>query len=324
MALVSLRNVELSLDHGHPLRGVDVAAHYLSANRPWLTLYGLRVRPAHSEDSGELGLIQTLIPDELMLAIFVRLDPHAVGRASCVCRQWRILGDNPAIWQRACSNAFRHSTYSQNMELVLTNHRGSWKKMFLERPHLRFDGLFISRNTYLRTGIAEWRVKNPVHMVAYFRYLRFYPDGRVLYRTSPEKPTKVSRSMKSWETSRKLSLSSDVSGVLCGKYRIKDDLLSCVTVYPNSKATEFRMRMKVRSTTPGANNRLDLRSIATKDNDGSEQVVLDADDPGAEDDPEGALKHKRGMASFIFVPWEKIESCPYNLPVDKMDFYVCG
>lgn len=58
--------------------------------------------------------------------------------------------------------------------------------MFLQRPHLRFDGLFVSRNTYIRTGITEWRIKNPVHMVCYFRYLRFLPDGRFLYRTSPE------------------------------------------------------------------------------------------------------------------------------------------
>ena len=58
--------------------------------------------------------------------------------------------------------------------------------MFLQRPHLRFGGLYVSRNTYIRTGITEWRIKNPVHMVCYFRYLRFLPDGRFLYRTSPE------------------------------------------------------------------------------------------------------------------------------------------
>ena len=58
--------------------------------------------------------------------------------------------------------------------------------MFLQRPHLRFDGLYVSRNTYIRTGITEWRIRNPVHMVCYFRYLRFLPDGDFLYRTSPE------------------------------------------------------------------------------------------------------------------------------------------
>ena len=44
--------------------------------------------------------------------------------------------------------------------------------MYLERPHLRFDGLYVSRNTYIRTGVTEWRVKNPVHLVCYYRYFR--------------------------------------------------------------------------------------------------------------------------------------------------------
>ena len=61
--------------------------------------------------------------------------------------------------------------------------------MFLERPHLRLDGAFagwcltalagqaagpspvdaagiyVSRNTYIKTGITEWRIRNPVHLV---------------------------------------------------------------------------------------------------------------------------------------------------------------
>ena len=37
---------------------------------------------------------------------------------------------------------------------------------------MRFDGVYVSRNTYMRTGIVEWRVKNPVHLVCYYRYYR--------------------------------------------------------------------------------------------------------------------------------------------------------
>lgn len=54
----------------------------------------------------------------------------------------------------------------------LLHHRGSWRDLYLQRPHLRFDGVYVSRNTYLRTGLVEWRVKNPVHLVCYFRYYR--------------------------------------------------------------------------------------------------------------------------------------------------------
>ena len=58
--------------------------------------------------------------------------------------------------------------------------------MFMDRPHLRFDGVYVSRNTYIKRGIVEWRVRNACHVVCYFRYCRFSPDGTLLYRTSPE------------------------------------------------------------------------------------------------------------------------------------------
>ncbi len=60
--------------------------------------------------------------------------------------------------------------------------------MFVDRPHLRFDGVYVSRNTYIKRGIVEWRVRNACHVVCYFRYCRFSPDGTLLYRTSPEVP----------------------------------------------------------------------------------------------------------------------------------------
>ena len=88
--------------------------------------------------------------------------------------------------------------------------------MILDRPHLRFDGLYVSRNTYLRTGIVEWRVKNPVHMVCYFRYYRFYPDGHLLYRTSPEVVSKVARTMT--DAPRKLKHDDTLTW---GRYRLE-------------------------------------------------------------------------------------------------------
>jgi len=80
--------------------------------------------------------------------------------------------------------------------------------MYLNRPRLRFDGIFISKykiqpnfksfknlffpinncfcvgkNTYVRQGTTEWTYHQPVHSVVYYRYLRFFPrEDRVLYR----------------------------------------------------------------------------------------------------------------------------------------------
>lgn len=32
-------------------------------------------------------------------------------------------------------------------------------------PDLCISGLYVSRNTYIRSGVAEWTVTNPVHVV---------------------------------------------------------------------------------------------------------------------------------------------------------------
>ncbi len=45
--------------------------------------------------------------------------------------------------------------------------------MFVHHPHLRFDGLYVSRNTYVKTGVVEFTNHKPVHLVTYFRYFRW-------------------------------------------------------------------------------------------------------------------------------------------------------
>lgn len=47
----------------------------------------------------------------------------------------------------------------------------------------------------MRTGVVEWRANNTVHLVSYFRYFRFLPDGTFIYRTSPLVVSKVVKSL---------------------------------------------------------------------------------------------------------------------------------
>jgi hypothetical protein len=43
--------------------------------------------------------------------------------------------------------------------------------------------------------VVEWRVRNAVHLVLYYRYVRFHPDGSFCYRTSPEPLARVHKSL---------------------------------------------------------------------------------------------------------------------------------
>jgi F-box protein 9 len=65
----------------------------------------------------------------------------------------------------------------------------SWREMYLERPRLNFDGVYISKASYARAG--EYSLDSfysPWHLVEYYRYLRFFSNGTVLFLTSPDEP----------------------------------------------------------------------------------------------------------------------------------------
>ena len=49
-------------------------------------------------------------------------------------------------------------------------------------------------------------------------------------------------------------------------------------------------------------------------------------DAGAEpeDDVPGMRAHKRGLSTYVFVPWERIADSPLNKPIGEMDVFIPG
>ncbi|AEO65953.1 uncharacterized protein THITE_2150148 [Thermothielavioides terrestris NRRL 8126] len=79
--------------------------------------------------------------------------------------------------------AFYHSLYSC-----------SWQRMFRLRPRIRFNGCYISTVNYIRAGQASsyqvtWN--SPVHIVTFYRYLRFFRDGTVISLLTTAEPADV-------------------------------------------------------------------------------------------------------------------------------------
>jgi F-box protein 9 len=70
----------------------------------------------------------------------------------------------------------------------------SWQRMFRLRPRIRFNGCYISTVNYIRAGQASihsvtWN--SPVHIVTYYRYLRFSRDGTVISLLTTSEPADV-------------------------------------------------------------------------------------------------------------------------------------
>ncbi|KAJ0976892.1 hypothetical protein J5N97_012366 [Dioscorea zingiberensis] len=309
-----------------------ITMQFMGTERPWLNLYGIRVRPiaafgsVSSKPFVDPALIHRCLPDELLFEVFTRMTPYTLGRAACVCRKWRYTIRNPSLWRSACLKTWQLSGPTANYQIVQSVYDGSWKKMWVHRPRIRMDGLYVSRNTYIRVGVAEWKVTNPVHVVCYYRYLRFYPNGKFLYKQiSSQKVKEVARCMN-FRTSR-------ADCVYKGDYGLDGDLIKAAILYPGVRRTLLRIHLRLRGTTVGANNRLDLLKLVTTGVDESELNDPDDDMLGVvegwgEDETHNpdvpAISHKRGLTPFVFVPFEEVETSVLNLPVDKMDYYVTG
>lgn len=307
------------------------AAQYFVTHRPWLDLYGVNVRPvapfgsASSKPVVDSALMHRCLPDELLYEIFARMTPYNLGRAACVCRKWRYTVRNPVFWRNACLKAWQLSGAVENYKLLQSNYSGSWRKMWLSRPRVRVDGLYVSRNTYIRAGIAEWKITNPVHIVCYFRYLRFYPSGRFLYKNSSQKVKDVVKCMNFRAPKPHICHG--------GRYTLSDDKVEGALLYPGLRPTVWRIRLRLRGTTAGANNRMDLLSIVTSgvnDNEisGPDGDILGVVETWQEDETHHpdvpATSHKRGLTPFVFVPFEEAETSVLNLPVEQMDYFVPG
>ncbi|KAJ4837089.1 F-box protein 7 [Turnera subulata] len=289
---------------------------YLVTRRPWLDLYGVNVRPVApygslSRRHFDPALLHRCLPDELLFEVFSRMAPYDIGRAACVCRKWRYALRNPILWRSACLKAWqliyrlisveKLSGVVENYKILQSKYESSWRKMWLFRPRLRTDGLYVSRNTYIRAGVREWTVTNPVHL------------------TSGQTVKEVVKFMN--------FRAPKTDGVFSGRYTLTDDKVEAAFKYPGLAPTMWKICLRLRGTTPGANNRMDLLSLVTSRLDdngisGPEEEILGPDE--GQEDAISRISHRRGLAPFTFVPFEEADRSVLNLPVEKMDYYVPG
>ena len=84
---------------------------------------------------------------------------------------------------------------SPQPHLALSPTYPSYQKMFRCRPRIRFNGCYISTVNYHRPGAAtsssNATYTSPVHIVTYYRYLRFFRDGTCISLLTTVEPMDV-------------------------------------------------------------------------------------------------------------------------------------
>lgn len=190
--------------------------------------------------------------------------------------------------------------------------------------------MHVFRNQYLRRGQVELRTRVAVHIVRYFRYYVFLSDGSFLYRTTPAPPS-AQRCLARARTGLR------TPGVMSGELHVTPaGGVHTVIAMMHGQLSMLHTWLRLRSTCPGAHNRLDVRSMVSIDDGATEPPEPDADfdaytnGDGAAGwhaaqgvvgawEEEGAVRaYGRGLTPYVFVPWEDLDSTDLNLDTDQM------
>jgi F-box protein 9 len=89
----------------------------------------------------------------------------------------------------------RYTPFPRGVPVQIPKPLSTWSQVFQTFPRIRFTGIYISTVNYTRAGAASayqsitWN--SPIHIVTYYRYLRFYADGSVISLLSTTEPTEV-------------------------------------------------------------------------------------------------------------------------------------
>ncbi|XP_052761848.1 F-box only protein 9-like [Mya arenaria] len=151
------------------------------------------------------------LPVELLIYIFKwvissQLDMKSLEHIALVCRGFYLCARDEELWKLACVK-----TWGGNLGKV--KRFGSYRNMYLERPHLQFVGCYISKMSYLRQGEKSLDgFYSPWHQIEYYRYIRFFSEGRMFMVSTAEDPYVTLPQMK-YKTSR-------LPGMMKGVYKL--------------------------------------------------------------------------------------------------------
>jgi F-box protein 9 len=142
------------------------------------------------------------------------VDVVALENISKVCRGFYICARDDELWRLICQRVW-------GVNCGRPTPFGSWRNMFVGRPHLKFHGCYICKMSYYRLG--EQGVDSfyrPFHLVEYYRYLRFFPEGKMMMLTSPDYPYTMVPKLR--------SRNGRVQGMLYGYYKMAGDRVTAV------------------------------------------------------------------------------------------------
>lgn len=118
----------------------------------------------------------------------------------------------------------------------------TYREMFINRARVNFNGVYISKITYLRLGENSFQDQfyRPVQLVEYYRYIRFLPNGKLVMFTSADD---IQVSVNRLKNLQNFLQQKDV---LVGNYKLQDD--NVIIVVNKNQNQVFQKQKKKRES----------------------------------------------------------------------------
>ncbi|KAI8875575.1 hypothetical protein K501DRAFT_233488 [Backusella circina FSU 941] len=197
------------------------------------------------------------LPNEIMLHVVRYIALHSISTIpflALTCKKFFLYSRDPTVWQYACTSVFKEPYMTLEDSKVfqaayVKKYNGNWMRMFVDRPRIRFDGVYISTCHYIRPGTSETGWNQPVHLVTYYRYLRFFPNGTILKHLTTNEPSHVVRNLE-----RHFNKQQSFHGTF--KLNDNDHTLEVAMTDHNLPTEDFRMSLNIKTTHQGRHNKL--------------------------------------------------------------------
>ncbi|KAL0953855.1 hypothetical protein HGRIS_005031 [Hohenbuehelia grisea] len=138
--------------------------------------------PSFQPEDEKQPVLLNMLPDEMIVHALSMLDTMSLERFSLVNRKARILTLDSTIWRTLVVSIYRPPQISsfELIQAAIQERFFDYRRVYIEVPRVRFDGVYIAVCHYVRPGLSENHWVNISHLITYHRYLRFFPSGQVL------------------------------------------------------------------------------------------------------------------------------------------------
>ncbi|KAJ3102501.1 hypothetical protein HDU97_000460 [Phlyctochytrium planicorne] len=197
----------------------------------------------------ELPVLMAKLPDEVIGNIIfwsMVLDFNAIIRIAMVCKRMCHLTRSKTLWKQMCHHFHKESSQALLDENRLT-FKNDWLNMWLDKPRIRYDGIYISRVNYIREGYTE-SFNKPLLIVTYYRYIKFLPGSLVKFWRTPLEPAVA---VKEFNADPKT-----LKGMSTGTFSISAGNIFMTTDDPDQPLCRFSTQLKLTSSRRGRHNKL--------------------------------------------------------------------